>query len=185
MKRGLNRTLNMQLKLPYEVNVCCVTKLFPQRHYPHIYFPPDRVPTTDQRRDRNKVLLGQPMGFIWVIYRSTGEGLLTEMTLRQLQHQSPPQHDWQLTKLEHTEQPVVSSRCPFKQLSQCLFQSLSSLQLNCPCQRETQLLLITLSRRGPSDSDTINVLSTTLEVIKCFISLILYHLTYMKQEGLA
>jgi hypothetical protein len=44
--------------------------------------------------DTIKIILGEPVTFIGVIYRSMGEGLLTgaEMTHGQLYHQSLPQH---------------------------------------------------------------------------------------------
>lgn len=60
---------------------------------------PDRELTTDLKYGRCKVQLGEPVGFIGVSYRNVGEGLRTgaQMTQRQLCHQVPPQHGWQLT----------------------------------------------------------------------------------------
>ena len=57
---------------------------------------------TNQSTNITKVQLGEPMSFIGVTYRNMGEGSCTgaEMTQRQLYHQGPPQHEWQLTNLE-------------------------------------------------------------------------------------
>ena len=58
---------------------------------------------TDQSMDTNKVQLREPLGFIGFIYRSKGEGSLTEakMTQRYLHHQSQHPHGGQLTKAEN------------------------------------------------------------------------------------
>lgn len=51
--------------------------------------------------DTTKVHFGEPICFVEVTYRNTGESLLMgiEMVQRQLYLQNPPQHGWQLTKL--------------------------------------------------------------------------------------
>lgn len=69
--------------------------------------------TASQNKD-TKVQFSEPVSFIGVTYRNVGNGLLltgAEMSQRQLNHQSPPQHWWLLTKagnLEHTVQYIGS-----------------------------------------------------------------------------
>lgn len=60
----------------------------------------DGEPMTDQSVDTTKDGFDELMGFIGIIYRNMGEGLLrgTEMTQRQLHQQGPHKHVWQLTK---------------------------------------------------------------------------------------
>ena len=77
---------------------------------------------TNQSTNITKVQLGEPMSFIGVTYRNMGEGSCTgaEMTQRQLYHQGPPQHEWQLTNLEtwstlHSLQAAQQvGECPFR-----------------------------------------------------------------------
>lgn len=47
---------------------------------------------TDQSKDNTKVQFGEPKSLSGVTCKSVGEALLTEMTQRQLRHQSPPQY---------------------------------------------------------------------------------------------
>lgn len=53
-------------------------KTFPRETLSTWRFTLCRKPTVYQRRNTNKVQLGEPMRFIGIIYRSMGEGLLTE-----------------------------------------------------------------------------------------------------------
>lgn len=58
---------------------------------------PNREIMTNQGSDTTHVQLGEPMSFIGVAYRNTGEASLIggETIQRQLCHRSPPQDGWQ------------------------------------------------------------------------------------------
>lgn len=73
---------------------------------------------TNQSMDTTTVQFGEPVGFIGITYRTIGERLLTgtEMTQRQLPHQSPPQHR---NSSQICEPGAHGTVC--KQLGECLF----------------------------------------------------------------
>jgi hypothetical protein len=74
---------------------------------------PDRRLLTDHSKDTSKVHIGEAVSFIEVSSQKY-EALPTEaeMTQRQLHHQRPPQHEWQVTEagnLEPSVEPAGSS----------------------------------------------------------------------------
>lgn len=86
----------------------------------HTYSPQTGWMGTDQSRDTAKVQLCEPVSFIWVTYSRVSEGLPTEadMTQRQLNHQSPPQHgdssqSWETWSTPHSLQAAQwVGECP-------------------------------------------------------------------------
>lgn len=99
--------------------VCC-DKTFLGQDSTHIGVY--RKPTTKPKYGYHQSSTWWIMSFIGVTYRNMGEGSCTgaEMTQRQLYHQGPPQHEWQLTNLEtwstlHSLQAAQQvGECPFR-----------------------------------------------------------------------
>lgn len=89
---------------------CCVTKMFPGEMQHTYLFTPQREPKRETNYGCHQSQTWWTNRFYWGYLQEYSEG--AEMTQRQLYHQSPLQHAWQLgvtRHSKHTEQCAGSS----------------------------------------------------------------------------